>query len=183
MLRRDFCAGIIFSEIYMKKLVILLAFIMLFSSCSKNIMSTKEVSAAASRDFTAAAKIISGGQDYGANITKNGSAITFSIMEPKEIAGLEMTHGESGIKVSFGGAEEEFAEDSFPKEAPLSLFCEMLSMLSLTEDFVLSTEGKLTKAEGENFILKMLTADGAFVSVNFPECGTEILFEEFAFSA
>lgn len=167
----------------MKKLVFAFVLIMLFTSCSKNILSAKEVSAAAERSFSSAANILAGGYNYGVNITKNGAAITFSVTDPAELSGLELCCDGEKLRVGYKGAAEEFTEGFLPESAPISLFCEMLSTLLLTEDFSLSTEGELTKAEGKNFILKLRTENAEFVSAHFPEYETEISFSEFVFSA
>ena len=168
----------------MKKLALILVFVLLLFGCSNNALpSAEEVAKAYAGDFSTAAKVVFDGNEAEMKIEKNPMSISILLSFPAEISGMGIELFDEHAKITYEGMEQDIKTDNLPEGTPFLLAAELFEELSDPEDFVLSTENGNIIAKGDDFSAVLSPEDFSLTSAEFPEFKTDFAFSDFAFSS
>ena len=166
----------------MKKLIMLAAFVLLFSGCSNSLKVTpQEVADAYGKDFSASVKAVFGERETEMSVSKNGMSISIIVNFPAELSGMGIEISDEHAKIGYKGMEQEIEKDSLPERTPFLLLEELFEELSDPEDFVLSTENGNLIAKGEDFSAVLSSENFSVISAEFPFYETKFTFSNFEF--
>lgn len=166
----------------MLKKIIALTLTLLLTSCSTQGVSTEDVSLAFQNDFSCSAKVLYSGDETEFEIEKKGLSISFNIVSPAEMAGLCLTAEEGELSLVFEGAEVKLDLEKIPAKSPMKLFCSLLEILSLPDEFTAVKNGGEIKITGKNFSASLDPENLGLLSAKFPAEDVEFSFSEWAFS-
>ncbi len=168
----------------MKKIIMLAAFVLMFSGCSNSPAATpQEVAKAYEQDFFALATIVFGDNKAEFDFEKNGMSISISLNSPAELSGMGIEIFDEHAKISYNGMEQEIRKDSLPEGTPFLLLEELFDELSDPEDFVLSTENENLVAKSDDFSAVLSAEDFSLISADFPTYETKFTFSNFEFKS
>ena len=166
----------------MKKFVLTLAFLILFSGCSNSVSaSPQEVAKAYEGDFSSLGTIVFGDNRAEFGVSKNGMSISISLSSPAELSGMGIEIFDEHAKITYNGMEQEIRKDSLPEGTPFLLLEELFDELSDPEDFILSTENENLLADFGDFSAVLSAEDFSPISANFPAFETKFTFSNFEF--
>ena len=168
----------------MKKLALILVFVLLLFGCSNNTPpSAEEVAKAYAGDFSTAAKVVFDGNEAEMKIEKKPMSISILLSFPAEISGMGIELFDEHAKITYEGMEQDIKTDNLPEGTPFLLVAELFEEFSDPEDFVLSTENGNIIAKGDDFSAVLSPEDFSLISAEFPEFKTNFAFSDFAFSS
>lgn len=166
----------------MKKLLLFLIFVFVFSGCSKaDIPEPQEVEKAFEKDFFASVTAGYGGGKTKMEINKNGMSISVDVLSPSDLKGLFVEISGEHAKVKYENIEQTIETEELPEEAPFLLLEELFDDLSDSEDFVLSNENGRLFAKNPDFTVELSADDYSVISAVFPEYEVRFDFSKFVF--
>lgn len=168
----------------MKKLIAIIAFVLMFSACSNSLAAApQEVAKAYEKDFSASAIIAFGDNKAEFDVLKNGMSISISLNSPAELSGMGIEIFDEHAKITYNGMEQEIRKDSLPEGTPFLLLEELFEELSEPEDFSLSTENENLAADFGDFSAVLSAEDFSLISADFPFYETKFTFSNFEFKS
>lgn len=154
------------------------------SACSNaQAPAPQDVAKAYGGDFSTAAKVNFGENEAEMQITKNPMSISILLDFPAEVSGMSIELFDEHAKITYEGMEQNIKTDSLPEGTPFLLIRELFEELADPDDFTLSTENDLLKAQGDDFSAVLSPEDFSLISAEFPEYRTSFAFSGFEFSA
>ncbi len=167
----------------MRKFILMLAFLLLFSGCSNPLPVTpQEIAKIYEQDFLASVLVNFGENEAELDVSKNGMSISIFVNYPEELSGMGIEIGDEHAKISYNGMEQEIRKDSLPEGTPFLLLEELFEEISDPEDFVLSTENGKIAVKGESFSAVLSEEDYSLISAEFPFFDIKFTFSNFEFA-
>lgn len=166
----------------MKKFILSMVLITLFTACSNSVTVTStEVADVYKKDFSVKVLAVFGENETEMTVTKNGMSIGILLNSPDELSGMGIEISDEHAKITYDGMEQEIEINSLPNGTPFLLLKELFEEISNPDEFVLSTENNCLTARGENFSVIISEDELLMTSAEFPTFETKFTFSEWNF--
>lgn len=166
----------------MKKIIFVLAVLLVFSGCSNPAMpSPSEVSEKYKNGFSALATAEYGEDTAETEIIKNGMSISFLLKNPPELSGMSIVLFDEHAEVTYEGMTMDIDTENLPDFAPFLLLAKLFEELSDPEEFALSTASGEIIVQSDDFTAVLSSEDLSLKTAVFPRFDTEFDFEKMEF--